>query len=50
MKKKTYQAPLVELLEARVEKGFQGSLFNDGDNPQSLQNYQNGGDQSSLFN
>lgn len=50
MKKKTYQAPLVELLDARVEKGFQGSLFNNGDNPQSLQNYQYGGDKDALFN
>lgn len=46
MKKKTYQAPVVELIECRVEKGFAGS----GDENGQLQDLQMGADVSYMFN
>lgn len=45
-KKKTYQAPQMEQMECKVEKGFAGS----GDQPGQLEEMTMGQDQSTLFN
>ena len=39
-----YDAPKVEILNARVEKGFEGSNFKPSEDPQSNDRYNNGGD------
>lgn len=46
MKKKTYQAPEVELMECKVEKGFAGSGNEDG----QLQDLEMGSDVTYMFN
>lgn len=48
-KKREYTSPTIEMLDARVEKGFAGSRFN-GTTPHTIgEKYNNGGDNSSLF-
>lgn len=46
MQKKTYQAPVVELMECKVEKGFAGS----GNEGGQIQNLEMGNDVTYLFN
>ncbi len=47
-RKKEYIAPLVERINARVERGFATSRFNET-NPDQINDYNNGGNKTYLF-
>ncbi len=44
-----YSAPVVERLEARVERGFTMSQFNVEENPDEIKDYNLAGDITGLF-
>lgn len=48
-RKMEYATPTVELIDARVERGFTASQFNVEGDPKQINDYNFGGDKTTLF-